>query len=56
MRPSVAKLSQASATTASFSRFTDAECLVIQLIDKLPRTDLDPFDEARGFHALLVKL
>ena len=38
---------------ATVRELTDAECLETQLIENLLRTDLHPFEEAQGFHALL---
>ena len=37
------------------SAFNDAEAQETQLIENLLRTDLHPFEEAQGFHALLDK-
>jgi len=41
------------AVPATVRELTDEECLEIQLIENLQRTDLQPFEEAQGFRALL---
>src|SRR5262249_2265432 len=40
---------------ATIRELNDAECLEIQLVENLQRTDLHPFEEAQGFRALLDK-
>jgi ParB family chromosome partitioning protein len=47
------KLAGCDTVPATVRELTDGECLEIQLIENLLRTDLHPFEEARGFHALL---
>jgi len=47
------KLAGRESVPATVRELTDAECLEIQLIENLLRTDLHPFEEAQGFHALL---
>ena len=47
------KLAGRDAVPATVRELSDAECLEIQLIENLLRTDLHPFEEAQGFHALL---
>lgn len=47
------KLAGCDTVPATVRELTDTECLEIQLIENLLRTDLHPFEEARGFHALL---
>jgi len=47
------KLAGRDTVPAAVRELTDVECLEIQLIENLLRTDLHPFEEAQGFHALL---
>ena len=47
------KLAGRDSVPATVRELTDAECLEIQLIENLLRTDLHPFEEAQGFRALL---
>jgi ParB family transcriptional regulator, chromosome partitioning protein len=47
------KLAGHETVPATVRELTDAECLEIQLIENLLRTDLHPLEEAHGFHALL---
>ncbi len=47
------KLAGCSTLPATVRELTDEECLEIQLIENLQRTDLHPFEEAQGFRALL---
>jgi ParB family transcriptional regulator, chromosome partitioning protein len=48
-----ARLAGRDTVPATVRELSDAECLEIQLIENLLRTDLHPFEEARGFRALL---
>ena len=47
------KLAGRDTVPAAIRDLTDAECLEIQLIENVLRTDLHPFEEAQGFRALL---
>ena len=47
------KLAGRDSVPATVRELNDAECLEIQLIENLLRTDLHPFEEAQGFRALL---
>jgi ParB family chromosome partitioning protein len=47
------KLAGRDTVPATVRDLTDAECLEIQLIENLLRTDLHPFEEAQGFRTLL---
>lgn len=47
------KLAGSDTVPATVRDLSDAECLEIQLIENLLRTDLHPFEEAQGFRALL---
>ncbi len=49
------KLAGCGTVPATIRELTDEECLEIQLIENLQRTDLHPFEEAQGFRALLDK-
>jgi ParB family chromosome partitioning protein len=47
------KLAGRDTIPATVRQLSDTECLEIQLIENLLRTDLHPFEEAQGFRALL---
>jgi len=47
------KLAGRDTVPATVRELSDAECLEVQLIENLLRTDLHPFEEAQGFRALL---
>lgn len=47
------KLAGRGSVPATVRELSDGECLEIQLIENLLRMDLHPFEEARGFRALL---